>query len=95
MKFLCKIVLFIFISFLTTPTIVSVIDKSIDISYFYNMSEEENHGALNEIKSIVAIYSIPLKLDYEGLQKTQFLILNDRKVKSINLNIFVPPPELI
>ncbi len=95
MKFLCKIVLIIFILFLATPTIVSAIDKSVDTSYFFNMSEEENHGAFNEIKSIPTIYSIPLVIDFEGLQKVQYSILKDRKVNSIKPTIFIEPPELV
>lgn len=90
-----KIVLGIFILFLATPTIVSAIDKTIDISYFFNLSEEESHSAFNEIKSIPAIYSIPLVIDFEGIQKVKFSILKDRKVNSIKLKLFLPPPELI
>ena len=95
MKVLCKIVLAIFILFLATPTIVLVIDKNIDTSYFFNMSEEESQSSFNEIKSIPSIYSIPLVIDFEGFEKIKFSILNDRKVKSITPNIFLPPPELI
>ena len=47
------------------------------------MSEEESHCAFNEIKSIPSIYSIPLVIDFEGLQKVKYSILNDRKVNSI------------
>lgn len=95
MKIMSKIVLIIFVLFLATPTIVSVIDNTVDISYFFNMSEEESHSSFNEIKSIPAIYSIPLVIDFEGLQKVQFSILKDRKVNSIKPKVFLPPPELV
>ena len=95
MKVLCKIVLAIFILFLATPTIVSVIDKDIDTSYFFNIDEEESHNAFNEIKSIPSIYSIPIVIDFEGFQKVKFSILNDRKVNSIKPKVFLPPPELV
>jgi hypothetical protein len=94
-KILCKIVLGIFILFLATPTVMSVIDKDIDTSYFFNMSEEENHCAFNEIKGISTIYSIPIDIDFEGFQKVKYSVLNDRKANSITPNIFLPPPELI
>ncbi|WP_339888966.1 hypothetical protein [uncultured Flavobacterium sp.] len=90
-----KIVLIIFILFLTTPTIVSVIDDSVDTSYFFNMSEEESHSSLNEVKSIPSIYSIPLIIDFEGFQKVKFSILNDRKVNSLKPKVFLQPPELV
>lgn len=95
MKFLCKIVLGIFILFLSTPTIVSVIDNDTDTSCFFNMSEEESPNDFNEIKTIPSNYSIPIVIDYEGFQKVVFSIFNDRKVSSIFPNIFLPPPELI
>lgn len=95
MKKIVTLVLSIFILFLATPTIVAAIDKSIDTSYFFNMSEEENHGAFNEIKTIPTMYSIPLVIDFEGSQKAKYSILSDRKVTSIAPNIFLRPPELI
>lgn len=95
MKLISKIVLFIFVLFLATPTIVSAIDDSVDTSYFFNMSEEESHSAFNEIKSIPSIYSIPLVIDFEGSQKVKFSILNDRKASSLKPKVFLPPPELI
>uniref|UniRef100_UPI00404A88BE hypothetical protein n=1 Tax=Flavobacterium sp. TaxID=239 RepID=UPI00404A88BE len=94
MKFLCKIVLAIFILFLATPTMVLVIDKDMDTSYFFSMNEEENHDTFNEIKSIPSIYSFPISIDFEGFQKVVFSILKDRKIISISPNIFLPPPEL-
>ena len=95
MKLISKIVLFIFVLFLATPTIVAAIDDNVDTSYFFNMSEEETHSAFNEIKSMPTIYSIPLVIDFEGLQKVQFSILNDRKVNSLKPKVLLPPPELV
>lgn len=95
MKIFTKIVLGIFVLFLATPTIVAAIDKDVDTSYFFNMSEEENHGAFSEIKSLPSIYSIPIVYDFEGFQKVKYSTLNDRKVSSIAPNIFLQPPEFI
>jgi hypothetical protein len=95
MKFLCNLILLLFILFLSTPTIVSVIDSGADTSNFFNSSEEESHCQFSEIKSITISYSIPLVIDIEGLQKVQCSILNDRKVNSLKPKIFIPPPEFI
>ncbi|WP_338377343.1 hypothetical protein [uncultured Flavobacterium sp.] len=92
---MCKIVLFIFVLFLATPTIVSAIDKTIDTSYFFNMSEEESHSSFNEVKSMPMIYSIPLIIDFEGFQRAKYSVLNDRKVNSLKPKVFLPPPELV
>jgi hypothetical protein len=96
MKFLSKFFLLLFTLLLTTPTVVSIIDKNADISFFFKMAEEEeNHGAFNEIKSVPTIFSIPMIIDFEGLQKNQFSVFNDRKVNSIKPTIFLEPPELV
>lgn len=51
MKLMVSIVLFLFITFLSTPTIVGMIDNQVDTSYFYSTcEEEENHAPFNEIK---------------------------------------------
>jgi hypothetical protein len=95
-KILVKIVVSIFMLFLATPTIVSIIDKDVDTSYFFNMSEEEeNHCAFNEIKSIPTAFSIPMLIDFEGFQKAKFSIFAERKVNAVKINILLQPPELI
>lgn len=48
MKSLVNVFLFIFIAFLSTPTLVGLIDKKADTSCFYTMcEEEENHIPFN------------------------------------------------
>lgn len=96
MKFSSKIVLAIFILFIATPTFLATIDDSIDTSYFYNMSEEENHGTCNEIKFLSSNFSISfLEMNFDGLQKNKFSFFNDVRLTSIAQNIFLPPPKLI
>lgn len=95
MKLLSTIVLFVFILFLATPTIVSVIDEKVNTSYFFNMSEEESHSAFNEIKTIPTIFSIPLRIDYEGVEKNRTSVAKDSKENSIKPNVHLQPPELV
>ena len=95
MKLITKIVLFIFILFLATPTLICAINKNVDTSYFFNINEEESHASFNEVKTIPSIYSIPLILDFEGFQKVKFSILNERKVNSLKPRVFLEPPELV
>lgn len=94
MKFLVKIVLFLFISFLAAPTIISVMEDDADISMVYSLNEEEIHKEVKEIKA--------------GPQK-EFelpLVITEKKSKVINSkyllrynnafgDIFSPPPESI
>ena len=51
MKFITGFLLVFFISFLATPTIVSVIKKSTDISMFYSFNEEELQKDFKELKA--------------------------------------------
>ena len=52
MKFLASLIALIFITFLSTPTLISLIDKEVDTSYFYSLcEEEESQVCFDEIKS--------------------------------------------
>ena len=93
MKITAQILLFVFITFLATPTIVSVIKKSADMSVFYSFSEEEK--AQKEIK---AIFNSDLENVPNNLSQ-----LNSSLIRSENLSkhdkiaskIFIPPPEQV
>lgn len=95
MKILCKIVLGIFMLFLATPTIIAAMHKDLDVSCFFNLNEEENQDGFKEVKFITSICSFPIVLDFEVYQKVKYLILNDRKVRSIAPNVFLQPPQFI
>jgi len=95
MKLIAQFILFIFVAFLTTPTIVTLIENNTDISLFYSFDEEENHKDLKEIKADLRIaFDDPII----GLQEHQ-----NSKIISENLTrhdnnaeeIFIPPPQLV
>lgn len=95
MKLIAQLILFLFIAFLSTPTIVVLIEKNSDVSMFYNFSEEENHKEVKEIKA-----NLNLGFDYPFVEKQS---LSDSKIISKNFlrhdtiteEIFIPPPELV
>jgi len=94
MKTAVKLVLVMFVFFLSTPTIVSMIEKSCDTSIFYNMSEEE-HVHHKEIKAEVKndfCYVIP-----QILENASSLIHSENLSKhdNISASIFIPPPEQV
>lgn len=93
MKITAQILLFVFITFLVTPTIVSVIKKSADMSVFYSFSEEEK--AHKEIKAVfnsdVVIYPVNLSRLDSGLIHSENLSKHDK----ISSKIFIPPPEQV
>jgi len=96
MKFLSKIVLILFITFLATPTIVTLIEKNTDTSIFFSFAEEEE--SIKNIKEIKA--DLKQQFDYPFLDSK---IKNNTRIISENLSrhdnvistIFSPPPELV
>lgn len=96
MKLLVNIFLFIFITFLSTPTLIGMVDEQADTSYFYNMcEEEENHAPFNEIKSVpITNYSISSflqnKWDRLNVQIDHFL-----SFANLAHQIFSPPPNFL
>ena len=95
MKTIVSIVLFLFISFLSAPTIISLIEKNTDISMFYNSNEEESHKDYKEIKA-------DLSHDYEfvfvklSFNKTSKIISENLcRHDNVSEEIFSPPPELV
>ncbi|OXG04014.1 hypothetical protein B0A79_12510 [Flavobacterium piscis] len=93
MKILARILLFIFIAFLSTPTIVQAIKKGTNTAISFNCAEEEVH---KELKSIVH----PVVLEHEVvlpvyIQKKTIVSENIVKLDNISPSIFAPPPNLI
>jgi hypothetical protein len=80
--------------FLTAPTVVLLIDDSIDVSSFYASSEEEEKGSeKNKEKELV--FS---DLDVSELGVTTLEVENNlgyffKKYPKPHLNLIFPPPE--
>lgn len=94
MKTVVKLVLFLFVFFLATPTIVSLIEKNCNTSMFYSMSEEE-HVHHKEIKAEIKTdfcYVIPcISENTSSLIHSENLSKHD----NISASIFIPPPEQV
>ena len=93
MKLLARILLFIFIAFLSTPTIVQALKKSNSATMTCNFSEEEVH---KELKSLVH----PVALEHDVLmpvyiEKKTIISENIVKLDNISPSIFAPPPNLV
>jgi hypothetical protein len=95
MKLIARFILFLFIAFLSTPTIVTLIEKNTDVSMFYDFAEEENNKELKEIKSdLILGFDYPFidtRPIYDSIITTKNLLRHDK----ISEEIFIPPPELI
>ena len=97
MKLVVNIVLFIFVFFLSTPTLISMVDKDVDTSYFYNMcEEEENHSPFNEIKTVPTTNYSVINFSFGELAKYSVLMEHDLlRFDNLAHQIFSPPPNLV
>jgi hypothetical protein len=92
MKIATKLVLLMFMLFISTPTIVSVIKKNVDTSYFYSMSEEElSH---KEVKAHFKEHTFHF-IDLSGQTSSLILSENLSKHDNVSATIFIPPPEQV
>jgi hypothetical protein len=95
MKLIAKFILFVFVTFLITPTIVTLIEQNTDISMFYSFAEEENHKDLKEIKAdLRQTLDYPF-LDTVGRQNSIIIFKNLTRHDNIAEEIFIPPPKLV
>lgn len=95
MKLIATAILIVFITFLSTPTIVTLIEKSTDISLFYSFSEEEVHKNYNEIKADIKESSEYYFLDSKIVPLVLIVSENLSRHDNVADEIFSPPPELI
>ena len=95
MKLIVKFILFVFVTFLTTPTIVTLIEQNTDISMFYTFAEEENHKDLKEIKADLRLtFDYPF-MDTVVCQNSIIIFENLTRHDNIAEEIFIPPPKLV
>ena len=93
MKFTVKLVIFIFFIFLSTPTIVSLIEKNTDISFFYSSAELEDIHKDVKLEFKFDTFSFA----FYNLPKMSNVVLSENLSKhdNISTSIFIPPPDLV
>lgn len=93
MKNLIKIVVILFIFFLSTPTIISLFEEKIDTTIFYGMSEEEQND--KEFKSDCIFYYEAFHFNLSKEIKIKINTLPHLNHTSISSKIVIPPPEFM
>ena len=97
MKLAVQLVLLMFMTFIVTPTVVSLIKEDIDTSMVYSMSEEEqhNHNCCKELKAALKATDYITFSNYT--QSSSSLIISQHTLKHDNAasSIFSPPPEQV
>ena len=92
MKFAVSSLLFIFVSFLSVPTIVTLIEKKVDVSAFYSFSEEEIHKEMKAEFKYNFNNEFP---DFDYITKTKIFSENQSDLDLISKEILIPPPKLV
>lgn len=92
MKKQASILLFLFVAFLITPSVISAIENDAEISVVSSFSEEEQ--VENDIKLVFYFEQIPNGLFLPSVISKFTSTENTLKHKDISLGIFIPPPEL-
>lgn len=83
----------VFLTFIIAPTVITMVDSSVDISFIYSNSEEESGNQKGEKEKN---FLSPLKI-------SEFVFLSTKKVSALThtsknytkpyLNMVFPPPE--
>ena len=84
----------IFLAFLAAPSIITIIDDSIDVSIFYASSEEEEKGhEKNKDTEILFSESINNDLVFDSKKTKNNLGYYFKNYPKPHLNLIIPPPE--
>ncbi|HKJ49797.1 MAG TPA: hypothetical protein VJ973_11935 [Christiangramia sp.] len=94
MKNFAYILSFVFVSFLFTPSVIALVDSTVDISIAYNVNEEESSSK----NQITFEYTIEvMDSNYESIHFLQIRKLDGHYYKENMYNVFLsvtsPPPK--
>ena len=94
-KHVARAFLFLFVSFLSTPTIISLIKKDTNVSAFYNFNEEEIHKDCKLIKANLKQEFDFTFINFRNETSSNIISENLSKHDNVAEEIFSPPPEFI
>ncbi|MEX6626948.1 hypothetical protein [Tenacibaculum salmonis] len=92
-----KIALFfsiLFMSLIVAPTIITLIDDNQDISYFFDLTEEEETNTEEGLKELKIYSNFDVNIFFKKIQKRKNVIFYSKNYTSLYLKISTPPPEL-
>ncbi|MBJ2174045.1 hypothetical protein JBL43_07345 [Aureibaculum sp. A20] len=92
-KSLSIILLVVFVNFILTPTIISLLDSSNDISSVFSLNEEEKKE--NELEKDIKIKIFQNENNEDFI--SEFALLSNQRYGELSSNYFpkllLPPPE--
>lgn len=86
----------LFLVFVSAPTVIMMVDDSVDVSIFYTSSEEEEKGQEknNKDKELLLYDLSKLVSDIDTNEIENNLVYFFKKYPKPYLNLISPPPEL-
>ena len=93
MNIIAKILIIFFLTFLSTQTIVSLVDKKGDISFFYDNTETEDFQ--KDLKTEFIFNPFHFIVFNPQKKSSRILSFNLRKLDTISMSIVIPPPDSI
>ena len=88
---------FLFLVLIAAPSIVTFIDDSIDVAFFYDTGEEEEgneKGEKNKEKDVLFFEFSFLESDFADSEIENNLEFFFKKYSKPHLNLISPPPQL-
>ena len=83
----------IFLLFIAAPTILTIVDDSIDVSVIFSTSEEENQNHLNVEALFLNVKTN--ELDFVFTSAENNLAYFFKNYQKPHLNLISPPPDFI
>lgn len=93
MKLLSRLLLIMFIAFLSAPAVVTLIKKNTNTSLLYSFAEEEIHKELKEFKAEVKQHFDYPFLDFKIEKNSSIVSENLSKHDKVSSETTSPPPE--
>jgi hypothetical protein len=93
MKIIVKFLIVFFLTFLSTPTIISLVEKKEAISFSYDNSESDEFQ--KELKTDFIFTSLTYPLFNVKKKSITILSENLNKHDAISKKIVIPPPDTI
>ena len=82
----------LFMSMISSPTIIASIDNSFDTSIFFNLNEEEEKES---VKVLLEVVSLDVEDFFLDQTKTESDGYTYKTYPKPHLNLILPPPEFI
>ncbi|MDO5987024.1 hypothetical protein Q4Q39_06340 [Flavivirga amylovorans] len=85
----------IFLVFLSAPTVITIVDDSIDVSFFFASSEEEEKGGKKDKDVEILVFDLNMsELDFVSNESENDLEYYFKNYPKPHLNLISPPPQL-